>query len=200
MPEIILFDTEYTAWEGSQARRWSAPGEHREIIQIAALRVDPARGFAETGRFQRLARPARNPQLSEYIRALTGLRQADIDARGIPFGEAYAAFAAFCAPGSPALFSWGDDPGVLRENCALAAIPEALFPGGFYDVRDPFAEAGIDTRGYTSGSVYRALNLPHDLAAHDALNDVTSLRVTLAELARRGQFGPRWRSVFQGAE
>lgn len=197
MPDLVLFDTEYTAWEGSQARRWSEPWEHREVIQIAALRVDPTRGYAETGRFQRLVRPARNPDLSAYIRALTGLRQADIDARGVPFPLAYADFAAFCAEGSPALFSWGDDPGVLGENCALNGVPALDFPGGFHDIRDPLEEAGIATREYSSGTVYRALDLPLDLAAHDALNDVLSLRNTLAELARRRQIGPRWQPLLQ---
>lgn len=32
LPEqFVLFDTEYTGWEGSQERGWSAPGEYREL-------------------------------------------------------------------------------------------------------------------------------------------------------------------------
>ena len=39
-PKIIIFDTEFTAWEGSLARNWNGPGEYREIIQIGAILVD----------------------------------------------------------------------------------------------------------------------------------------------------------------
>jgi hypothetical protein len=36
---FVLFDTEYTAWSGSHERDWSGPGEHRELIQLSAIRV-----------------------------------------------------------------------------------------------------------------------------------------------------------------
>ena len=39
MKTLILFDTEFTAWPGSQKRGWSLPNEHREIIQIAAFKI-----------------------------------------------------------------------------------------------------------------------------------------------------------------
>jgi len=38
--QIIIFDTEYTAWEGAKERNWSGSGEHREIVQIAAVKID----------------------------------------------------------------------------------------------------------------------------------------------------------------
>ena len=37
--EFVLFDLEFTAWEGSLERGWSEPWEAREIIQIGAVRV-----------------------------------------------------------------------------------------------------------------------------------------------------------------
>ena len=36
--QIIIFDTEFTAWEGSAQRNWSFDWEYREIIQIAAVK------------------------------------------------------------------------------------------------------------------------------------------------------------------
>ena len=36
---FVLFDTEYTAWEGSHERDWSGEGEHREIIQVSPSRL-----------------------------------------------------------------------------------------------------------------------------------------------------------------
>jgi len=185
---IILFDTEYTAWEGSQARRWSEPWEHREIIQIAALQVDLNQDVAEVSHFNRLIRPERNPLLSDYIINLTGISQKTVDANGGRFSDAFEAFYEFCEGGKLPLYSWGDDPGVLRENCVLSDIPFREFPAGFHDIRDPFEAAGIDTHGYTSGTVHQAVGASFDQAAHNALNDVRSLAVTIRKLRREGKW------------
>lgn len=185
--KILLYDTEYTAWEGSQARRWSEPWEHREIIQIAALRVDLEDGMKPEASFARFVRPRHNPILSEYICDLTGITQAEVDEKGIPFTEAFADFTEFCENGQYALFSWGDDPGVLRENCLLSEIPFPEFALGLHDIRDVMEAAGIDTPRYTSGTVWQALGLEVDLAAHDALNDVHNLLAALRELVKQGR-------------
>ena len=40
LPEtFIIFDTEFTAWKGSQERDWSGENEERELVQIGALKV-----------------------------------------------------------------------------------------------------------------------------------------------------------------
>ena len=191
MAYLILFDTEYTAWEGSQQRRWSEPWEHREIIQIAAVKVAVEQGCAEIASFDRLIRPRINPILSDYISSLTGITQSEVDARGVSFAEAYRDFYSFCQQGCLPLFSWGDDPGVLRENCALSGLPFGDYPAGLHDIRDVFEAAGIDTRLYSSGTVYQALGLKFPHASHNALNDVRSLAVTLDGLARQGQIDGR---------
>ena len=36
---FVLYDTEYTSWEGSLQRGWSRPDEHRELVQLSAIRV-----------------------------------------------------------------------------------------------------------------------------------------------------------------
>eukprot|EP01052_Picozoa_sp_SAG31_P000560 SAG31_NODE_16_length_36206_cov_27.355728_29_plen_221_part_00 len=89
--EFVLWDTEFTAWEGSWKRGWSEDWEHREIICIAAIRVrwdavDNGGGGGGTkpalrplGRFSLFVRPHVNAELSDYITALTGITQADVD-------------------------------------------------------------------------------------------------------------------------
>lgn len=187
MTDLILFDTEYTAWDGSQQRCWSEPWEHREIIQIAAVKITVEQGYVETACFDRLVRPQLNPLLSAYITRLTGITQPEIDACGVPFAGAYRDFYTFCEQGRLPLFSWGDDPGVLRENCALTGLPFGDYPAGLHDIRDVLEEVGIDTRLYSSGTVYQALGLVFPHASHNALNDVRSLAITLAELAQQGR-------------
>jgi inhibitor of KinA sporulation pathway (predicted exonuclease) len=195
-PQIILFDTEYTAWEGSKARQWSQPWEHREIIQIAAVRIDEQ--ATELDCFDCLIKPAHNPTLSAYLIALTGIQQADVDTRGSCFRDAFARFYAFCDQGRTPMFSYGDDPAVLAENFGLNKMAPAVFPAGMHDIRVMFERAGIDTQKYTSGTVYQAVGARFDLAAHNALNDVRSLAVTLRELARMGKIETDWmQKIFQ---
>ncbi len=61
-----------------------------------------------------------------------------------------------------------------------------------HDICLIFEQAGIDTRLYTSGTVYQAVGIEFDLAAHNALNDVRSLALTLRQLIKMGRIGPDW--------
>ena len=193
---IILFDTEYTAWEGSKTRKWSQPWEHREIIQIAAVRIDEQ--ATELDSFDCLVKPGQNPVLSAYLIALTGIQQAAVDAQGLCFADAFAEFYAFCNQGRMPLFCYGDDPDVLAENFGLNHMVPATFPTGMYDIRVMFKQAGIDTQKYTSGTVYQAVGAEFDQRAHNALNDVRSLAATLRELTRKGQIETDWmQKIFQ---
>ena len=37
--KIVLYDTEFTNWEGFLEQRFQAPGRYREIIQIGAVKL-----------------------------------------------------------------------------------------------------------------------------------------------------------------
>ncbi len=193
--QIILFDLEYTAWEGSKERNWSEPWEHREIIQIAAIRVTVEEGVAETGCFDCLVKPKHNPILSSYIIQLTGIEQLAVDRQGVGFAEAFAAFYTFCEQGRLPLFCYGNDFTVLAENCALNNIELAIFPAGIYDIQEIFEQAGIDTHQYTSGTVHQAVGIVFDPAAHNALNDVRSLAITIRHLTCMKMIKAGWAEV-----
>ena len=187
MQEIILFDFEYTAWEGSKARNWSESWEHREIIQIAAVRVSVDGEVVEIESFDCLVKPKQNPVLSPYIIHLTGIQQPEIDLRGLFFPQAFAQFFGFCDQGQIPLFCYGDDPAVLIENFSLNEMDCPAFPAGVHDIRQIFEQAGVDTRPYTSGTIHQAVGLDFPHAAHNALNDVRSLAVTLHHLMQVGR-------------
>ncbi len=105
-------------------------------------------------------------------------------------------FFAFCDGGRIPVFCYGyDDVLVIDENCRLNDLPPAVFPAGIYDIRPIFQQAGVDTRPYTSGTVYQAVGAEFDLAAHNALNDVRSLAVTLRQLIRLGRMAQDWASA-----
>jgi inhibitor of KinA sporulation pathway (predicted exonuclease) len=186
--EMILFDFEYTAWEGSKVRKWSEPWEHREIYQIAAVRVSINATLSVMENFECLVKPKQNPDLSSYIIRLTGIQQAAIDQDGLPFPQVFAMFYSFCEQGRRPLFCYGDDPAVLLENLALNKMDRPAFPAGVYDIRTIFEQAGVDTGPYTSGTIHKAVGIDFPHAAHNALNDVRSLAVTIQHLMRGKKF------------
>src|SRR5581483_5945183 len=138
--EIILFDTEFTSWEGTWERDWSGPGEHREIVQIGAIRVD-TQHWRELGTMLLFVKPKINPELSAYFTNLTGITQTVIDENGIPFPAAIETFAAWCA--ETPLYSWGSDWAVLNENCELLEIPCPIPESQASDIRGIFREKNI---------------------------------------------------------
>lgn len=185
-PEYILFDLEFTSWEGSLQRNWSGENEHREIIQIGAIRVR-SETLKETDSFLEYVRPILNPQLSDFITELTGITQEDIEARGVSFPDALARFVAFV--GTTPAYCWGRDTEVFLENCALNAIEFPIPLTQCADlrplVREQFAAAGVHIEEYTSGTLIQALSTSPTRRAHDALNDMRNLLDALRELQKR---------------
>ncbi len=182
VPEkFILLDTEYTAWEGSQERAWSGPGEFKEIIQIGAIKVDGAR-FASLGECMAYVRPVHNPILSPYITKLTGITQETLESKGVSLGEALQELALFCE-GLP-LLSFGNDKRTIEENCTLIGIPSPLSTLPTKDVRELFLSCGVDPKGYTSGTIVTRFGISPPDTVHDALGDMRNLLTALRELGR----------------
>lgn len=188
-PEIVVFDTEYTAWEGSQERNWSGPNEYREIVQIGAMLVN-AETLAGEDTFLVLAKPVKNPTLSEYFIHLTGITQQAVDRNGLDFPEAVRSFAAWV--GGRKLYCFGSDGEVFRENCELCGIEFPFDRGQFADVRAIFQRHGIPADEYQSGTIIRAFGKEPSRRGHDALNDARTIVDGLRELAAsRSALPPR---------
>lgn len=183
--KVIIFDTEYTTWEGAQERAWSGPNEYKEIVQIGGVSID-GKTLEELDSFSVFVRPLKNPILSGYFTDLTGIMQTQIDGGGIDFQSALAKF--FQWSRGVDLYSFGTDAQVLEENCRLCKIDFPFAPLRFYDVREVFQKFGIPAQKYTSGRIVEAFGKtvtrrPHN-ALHDALTIVDGLRL-LAEQERR---------------
>lgn len=183
LPEqFIIFDTEFTAWEGSQARRWSGPNEYRELVEIGAIAVS-SKDLTELSSFDVFIRPEKNPILSDYFTQLTGITQSAVDADGVTLKTAIERFADWC--GGLPLYSYGADERVLIENCALAGIPFPFPAGQFADVRAIFQRRGIPAERYTSGTIVRAFGEEPVRRAHRAANDARSILDGLRLLAAK---------------
>lgn len=166
---VVVYDLEYTAWEGSHARRWSGPGEHRELVQVGAVRVHPRDGFAESAAFSLLVTPRINPRLSGYFTELTGITQAALDADGVAFATAMERFAAFLEGAALALAN-GIDHDVLVENGRLHGVP-LPFPDHLFVNVAPLLRAAAGGVAVSSGTLHRHFPGVPALPAHDALSD-----------------------------
>ena len=203
---FVLWDTEQTAWEGSNARRWTGlvPGtqerEHREIVQINALAVtwDPTGNEIVPGRSLRLyVRPVVHPRLSAYVTELTGITQAKLEAEGMPFAAALQALLAFAAEtrgrhqGCTPMLSWGNDWTVVEENQALLRAPLPSHPADWApcprDVRPVFVAAGLNVTGYSSGTIHRAVSAPTAGHVHDAGWDCVSIQLAMRAVVARSE-------------
>jgi inhibitor of KinA sporulation pathway (predicted exonuclease) len=183
----IIFDLEFTAWEGSLQRRWMAPGEFKELVQIGAVRVD-ARSLEPLADFEVLSKPRINPLLSPYLEKLTGISNADIAVRGVDFAEAYERFVAFC-DGAP-ICAFGRDDLIFEENIRLYGIKGAAALPPYVNAIWTMVENGIDPRGFHACDVARLCGASFEGREHDALEDARSVALGLKALIERGAKNP----------
>ena len=184
---IVVFDTEFTTWEGAMERNWSGESEHRELVQIAAQKISlQQRKVLDS--FECLVKPTINPQLSKYFVDLTAITQSVIDQQGVSFKNALDEFLAWIGDCQAYSYSMRADDyadaDVLRENCTLNNISKSL-PDQFGNLHNVFSSHGVDTTGYNSGRLYQAFGL--DLAGHEhnAMFDVHSLVQSLFALQNK---------------
>lgn len=179
--DFVVADLEYTAWEGSLANGWSAPGEFREIVQIGAVRVSHADGLHEADALSVLVRPTLNPRLSDYFTDLTGITNDDVAREGVSLAAALKTFADF-ARGLPILTHGGDDRVVIVE-CAGKSLNNPLADCDWQDIRPVIGKVTGQTM--MSADLPAHFGLPDLGGAHNALADSRALVQVLAHLSAK---------------
>lgn len=185
--EVVVFDTEFTAWRGSMERGWQGPGEFREIVQIGAVRIDVAT-LAETGAFSILIRPKLNPVLSDYFVELTRITNERVAREGVDFGTGAKAFADFV--GARRLYCYGRDDRILAANAARFGQPELWRNTSGVNLRQWLVEVGIALAGVSSGTLAKHVGAVSQGIAHDALVDARSLAEAVRYLVKNGAPNP----------
>ncbi|HEY2033331.1 MAG TPA: 3'-5' exonuclease [Rhizomicrobium sp.] len=183
MQTAILYDLEFTAWEGSMARRWLEPGEFREVVQIGAVKIDAAT-LETIAELNVLLRPRINKVLSAYFEELTGITNAMLAEHGVDFREAYSRFVAFAGAGP--ILSFGRDDVVLTANLALYGIHDALSLPVHRNIVPWLNQNGVMTKGRHSSDVARLCGVAFEGRAHDALDDARSLLAGSRALIAKG--------------
>lgn len=186
--EVVIFDTEFTTWEGAMERKWSGENEHRELVQLAAQKIN-LQDNQVIGSFEMLVKPHINPKLSEYFIDLTHVTQEQVDTDGVLFAEMYEQFMTWAGGLKKYSFSQtfgsASDMGVLKENIALYNLPIVLPEDEFGTVTGVFQAAGIDTAAYNSGKLYQAFGIELSGHQHNAMHDVDSIVASLFKVKER---------------
>jgi inhibitor of KinA sporulation pathway (predicted exonuclease) len=187
MADAIIFDTEFTAWAGSMARRWSGPGEFREIVQIGAVSVDVAT-VVETASFSILITPVRNPRLSDYLVELTRITNERLAAEGTDFVTGVRRFVDFIA--GRRLYCYGRDDKIIAANARLLGERDLWPRVTAFDLKDWLVEVGIPLAGIHSGALAAHVGGVAQGVGHDALVDSRSLAEAVRFLVARGAPNP----------
>lgn len=185
--DVIVFDTEFTAWQGSMARNWKGPGEHREIVQIGAIRLG-AQQLDEKSSFNILIKPVRNPVLSSYFEALTHITNARLQEEGTSFSDGIAAFQSFI--GQSPTFAYGRDDLIIAENAMLLGQRALWQAAPATNLRRWLEEVGVPLAGIHSGELAAHVGAAAQGRIHDALTDARSLAEAIRYLVARGAPNP----------
>lgn len=191
--ELIIFDTEYTTWEGAQDRRWLGKNEYKEIIQISAIKVDwPSADILD--KLVLTIKPAINAVLSDYCKSLTNITQDEVD-KGVRFQVALSDFLCFC--GGCLTISYGNDVGIIGENIVLTKTD----PLNFYSKQSPcflniqywLSLSSNSSLSLNSGKLWEVFGgKRHNdfLHEHNSLSDCLSILQSLKHLQQKGYVLP----------
>ncbi|HYM18269.1 MAG TPA: 3'-5' exonuclease [Micropepsaceae bacterium] len=183
---VVIFDLEFTAWEGSMASRWTRPGEYTEVVQIGAVKLTAA-DLKEHDAFELLAKPRINPVLSSYFIALTGITNERLQAFGVDFITAYRDFLEFV--GDARLWAFGRDDLIFEGNLQRYGWPHLPLPS--YSNAIPwFAANGVDLKGKHASDVAEAAGTVFTGHKHDALDDARGVAAGFRHLIANGAPNP----------
>ena len=183
----VVFDLEFTAWEGSMESRWTRPGELTEVVQIGAVKLD-AESLKEVDAFEILVQARVNPVLSNYLVALTGITNEALAARGVDFLIAYRAFLDFV--GEAQSWAHGRDDLILAGNLKLYGWERTLPIPAYTNAVHWFAAQGVDLKGKRACDVAEAAGGVFVGQRHDALCDARGVAAGFAALIGKGAPNP----------
>jgi len=186
MMSFIIFDTEYTSWQGCQQNGWRG-NRKKEIVQIAALKISDTLDVLE--QFNVLCKPTINPVLSDYFTNLTHITNEMINKNGKSFSQAYKEFENFVGTNICYSHAWGadflneSDGAVIKENLYLYGLqPNKNIT--YRNIAPVFAQLyeknHIVVQSQSSGQIVSVLGIKQKLDnlgldTHNAFYDVYSI-------------------------
>lgn len=186
MNEFVIFDTEYTSWQGCM-EKGRADWQKEEIVQIAAIKVNS--NLAIESEFNVYVKPQINPVLSDYFINLTGITNQMVQNNGIDFLDAYQQFKAFSKGLVCLSHSWSAGPNNIADGSVMVKNLD------FNNAQDPnppqykniapwfqkkYKEKNINISGQSSGQIAKLLGVEKNIKKlgideHNAVYDVYSI-------------------------
>lgn len=163
----IVFDLEATCWEGS---RW----EEMEIIEIGAVLLD-GEHFQPMAEFEQFVRPLNNPNLTEFCKELTSIKQKQIDAAP-DFQVAFDWFMDWIGDKPFKLCAWGDfDAKMVNKECEQhgKTLPSNFM--GFMNLKELFARAYDTKDNIGLREAMRKLSMPFEGRLHRGIDDARNI-------------------------
>lgn len=167
----VYLDTEYCYPGMVKGTPRPTSTDQRQIVQIAAIIFDTTSGH-EIAQFDQVVMPIYQKELPSFFTELTGITQHDLTRYAIPFREALSTFHDFC--GDIPIWTFDKDEEVLRQNCGYIELPWP-FSSQFVRVKSLLPNWNIDPNAYSSGTLYKAVDLNLSGHVHNALHDVRSM-------------------------
>jgi inhibitor of KinA sporulation pathway (predicted exonuclease) len=183
----VIFDLEFTGWEGSVQHGWTRPGEFREVVQIGAVKLSPV-NLNAIDEFEILVQPRLNPVLSNFLTELTGITNEQLAASGVDFITAWRAFLDF-ADGSH-LWAHGRDDLVIASNLKLYGWDGQLTLPPYTNSIMWFLEHGVDLRGKHACDAPEAVGASFTGRKHNALADAAGVATAIRTLIANGAPNP----------
>lgn len=191
--QFVIFDLEYTTWQGAQDRHWMGDGEYKEIIEIGALKINFP-DFTVVDKFNIYIRPVKNPILSAYCKELTGITQDQID-QGVPFAIGYEKFLKFCT--DCLITSYGNDVCILAENLILTNTDPLILYGtnspSFLNLNFWISQINKNIGKSNSGSLWKYVTTTNHFShnkEHNAIDDCYSILEVLFYMYKQNIYLP----------
>lgn len=192
--EFVIFDTEYTTWEGCNKNGWH-DWQKKEVVQIVALKVS-ADDLSVIEEFSYFIKPKFNPILSDYFINLTKIDNVTIQEKGVDFEFVYNKFKDFV--GDLVVYSHGwslattgiADGEVLNENLEYYGLKDDNKPN-YVNIAPWFMKEykmrNISIQKQCSGEIAKLLGCEGEishlgLSVHNALYDTYSILAGLKYL------------------
>ncbi len=183
---FVIFDTEYTTWEGCLEKGWTGQ-KKKEVVQLSALKIsDKLEVLAE---FSALCKPSINPILSDYFVNLTHITNEQVNKSGEAFSTVYNNFVNFVGNDTCYSHVWNADfiykaDGEIIENNILLynlSIQQSLTYRNIAPIfKKLYEENKISVTHQSSGQIAAILGLDKKienlgLNPHNAFYDVYSI-------------------------
>ncbi len=145
-----------------------------EIIEIGAVEMDGAQYFPIAD-FAQFVRPTMRPELTDFCRELTTIKQSQID-RAPTFPDALDAFAAWLGDQPFKMCSWGDfDFELMAAECARhqVRLPDGFL--GHLNLKDLYSRAFGTKPSIGLKQAMQKLGISFEGTMHRGLDDARNI-------------------------